>query len=600
MPPFRQCCSNARLQAVLRWLRIGAALLLGIAAALLFLYLIHHGLLPVLAVIFPSLHRTFLDWAVYGAYPTQTFVSTDLIAPKPWRTLWDKSCDGGNILVGPNGPSVEQPSPMMLNTDGDLIWMSHEYGHIMNFNVQTYKGKDYLTFWAGNKQGGVGQGDMFMLDSNYKVAYRIKAVGEGNKGDIHEFRLTEDGTALIAVFNNTQYDLRDFGWFRPSDGWLTDGMFQEIDIETNELLFQWRAIDHFKPKDTFYFDPFGGYQESHPFDYYHLNSIEKDSKGNYLVSSRHYHHIIYIQGKTGKVLWELGGHSKDFKDLSHGKATEHKWQHNARWVDEEKGILSFFDNGVAGPLHVDAPYSKGTIVQLDLENMTAKHLHTYKSPGKLRAASQGNVQIINEDQVMVGWGATAAYTEFNMEGEPLCEVHFAASWLFWFERWKSYRVYRHFGWVGRPDYPPVAAIRKNKLYVSWNGATEVAFWELQGLKNGGWKPIETIRKQKFEDCFELPTDETFDEYRVVALDGDEKVLKFSDSAEVKSTLLRNFGIVCGVFAFIGVLGGMFYWRRLRIRRRREGRAGSTVSLRGLLWPSGEPKYSALEDRDGDD
>ena len=154
---------------------------------------------------------------------------------------------------------------------------------------------------------------MILLDSNYKEAYRIQAVGDGNSGDLHEFRLTKDGTALISIFNNTQADLtRMKGGWRPEDGWLTDGMFQEVDVETNELLFEWRALDHVKPEDTFHFDPFGGYWESHPFDYYHLNSIEKDSRGNYLVSSRHYHHFIYsMEGQAKSVdsrRWGKGLH----------------------------------------------------------------------------------------------------------------------------------------------------------------------------------------------------------------------------------------------------------------------------------------------------
>lgn len=571
----RQWLSPTRVKALARWLRAAAFTLLGITAVLLVLLFIHRGILPLVAWLIPALERPFLDFAVYGPYPTRKFVSYDLEAPRPWRTAWDKSCDGGHILVGPNGPSVQHDGPVILDTNGELVWMSADFGTIMNFNIQTYKGKDYITFWNGHKTGSVGQGDMVMLDSNYKVAYRIQAVGPGNTGDLHEFRLTNDGTALITVFNNTEYDLTNFGGFRPANGWLTDGMFQEVDVETNELLFEWRAIDHFDPVDTYYFDPFGGYVESHPFDYYHLNSIEKDSKGNYLVSSRHYHHIAYIDGKTGDVLWTLGGHSKDFKDLSHGKATEHQWQHNARWVDEEKGILSFMDNGVAGPLHVDAPFSKGTMVQLDLEKMTAKHLHSYIADAKVRAASQGNLQVIDDDQVLVGWGATAAYSEFTMDGSVLCEVHFAASSLFWWERWKTYRVYRHLGWVGKPDYPPSAKIQGDKLYVSWNGATEVKYWQLQGTKHEhheeDFESIETIQKQHFEESFTLPTEKSFVRYRVAALDSDKNILQHSDIAKTAGSGTSTAGIIIGICIAIGFVLGVWVVFRTSLRRRREGR-----------------------------
>ncbi|KAK3724122.1 hypothetical protein LTR37_001244 [Vermiconidia calcicola] len=572
----RQWITPARAKPLGRFLRIGAFTVLGITALTLILVLIHRGLLPVVAWLFPSLQKPFYDLAVYGAYPTREFVSFGLNAPTPSRVLWDESCDGGFILVGPNGPSVPQSGPMILDTNGELVWMSHDYDSIMNFNVQLYKGEQYLTFWAGNKQGSTGKGDMLMLDSNYKVAYRIRAVGEGNKGDLHEFRLTDEGTALITVFNNTQADLRKMSGFRGADGWVTDGMFQEVDIETNELLFEWRAIDHFKPEDTNYFDPFGGYSESHPFDYYHLNSIEKDSKGNYLISSRHFHSVSYIDGKTGDVLWVLGGGSKDFTDLSDGLCTEHQWQHNARWIDEEKGILSFMDNGVAGPLHVDAPYSKGTIVQLHLDDMTVTHVQSYVSKDKVRSASQGNLQVLDNGNILVGWGATAAYSEFLNDGTLLCEVHYAASWTFWWERWKSYRVYRIQGWVGSPEYPPTAQIKGDHLYISWNGATEVRYWELQAARasaegDSAFESIDIIEKTTFESSFILPSEGDYVRYRVAAMDGEKKILHHSDPVEPDGGSGSVVGVILGICAGIGSAVGVWYLVRTWARRRRVGK-----------------------------
>jgi len=33
------------------------------------------------------------------------------------------------------------------------------------------------------------------------------------------------------------------------NGYIWDCVFQEVDVETNDLLFQWRASDHFKFED---------------------------------------------------------------------------------------------------------------------------------------------------------------------------------------------------------------------------------------------------------------------------------------------------------------------------------------------------------------
>lgn len=556
---FRQWLSPARAKLVRRILRLLLSAALALAAVAIFGLFIHQGVLRILAWIFPSLEGAVFELGVYGAYPVRNYVSFDLPSPLGRRAQWDDSCNGGHIIVGPNGPSVEKMGPVVLDTNGELVWMSNKWSLVMNFNVQEYRGKQYLTFWFGHKYGSSGKGEWVMLDSNYNVAYNVKAVGEGNTGDFHEFRITKDGTALIAIFNDTQADLRRMsGGFRPQDGWLTDGMFQEVDIETNELLFEWHAIDHFKPEDTKYWDPFGGYFKSHPFDYYHLNSVEKDSKGNFIVSSRHYHHFIYLDGKTGEVLWTLGGGATDFTDLSDGLASDFKWQHNARWLSEEEGLLSFLDNGVAGPLHVDAPYSKGKIVKLDFDNRTVELVQDYISQGRVRAASQGNLYTIPENNHnLIGWGAIGAYSEFHMDGTLLCEVHWGASWLFWWERVKSYRVYRKWDWVGRPEYPPSAKIKGDQLYVSWNGATEVKYWELQGSIRGhggneAFITLELAEKQTFEHAFALTSDEDYDRYRVVALDAEKNVLRYSEVAEQVSAIGSSTGVVLGICAGVGI------------------------------------------------
>jgi hypothetical protein len=588
---FRQWLSPVRARTLGRILRGLLLAALGLTAVALLVLFVHQGILPVLAWIFPSLETTVFELGVYGAYPRRDFDSFDLRSPRGTRVKWEDSCEGGYILFGPNGPSVDQPGPVMMDTNGELVWMTDEWGIIMDFNVQEYKGKNYLTFWYGHKAGSNGQGEMIMLDSNYKEAYRINAVGEGNSGDLHEFRLTKDGTALISIFNNTQADLTRMKGFRPVDGWLTDGMFQEVDIATNELLFEWRAIDHFKPEDTLYFDPFGGYFEDHPFDYYHLNSVEKDSKGNYLISSRHYHHFLYLDGKTGDVLWTLGGGSTDFVDLSDGLASDFQWQHNPRWLSEEEGLMSFLDNGVAGPLHVDAPYSKGKIIKMDVENRTVELVQDYISLNRVRAASQGNFYHIPENNHnLIGWGAIGAYSEFHMNGELLCEVHWGAAWLFWWERMKSYRVYRIWDWKGEPQYPPSTRIKGDQLYVSWNGATQVEYWELQGstldaMGQEDFTTIELAEKHTFEHAFDLPSDGEYDQYRVAALDGEKNVLHYSEAAErvsgmgakARITAFIGAGIVLGLFMGVMLLcgrrilrEGVRGWHALIPTRRRDG------------------------------
>ena len=598
MPAPRQWLSPKRVQTLKRVLRIGGFTLLAITGIFLLLAFIHQAILPCLAWIFPGLRIFNYDLGVYGAYPTTKYVSFNLESPQSTRVKWEDSCENGHVFVGPNGPSVIHDGPVILDPKGNLVWMTDKYESVMNFRMQAYKGENFLTFWHGDKHGSQGQGEIVMLNSQYEIAHTIQAVGHNVRADIHESMLTDEGTALLTIYNITQMDLRGLGWGRTSQGWVYDGVFQEIDVATGNLLFEWRASEHFPAEGSYYWHPFGGYVESIPFDFYHINSVQKDSKGNYLICSRHFHSITYIDGKSGDVLWALGGESDHFTDLSNGKASDFQWQHHARWRSEEEGIISLMDNGVAGPLHVDAPYSKGMVVKVDQNNRTAELVQTYVSDGKHRAASQGSLQILpDNNHVFISWGATAAHTEFALDGTPLCEVHLGAGALFWWERMKTYRIYKVWDWVGTPSYPPSAKIKGDTLYVSWNGATEVKYWELQGAKAGrkgdeSFDSIDVVEKHSFEEAFVLPDEGNYVLYRAVALGGDKQVLHYSDPVEPENGAGSVFGVLVGICAAIASVVGVWYLLRMWTRRRPGGKLFAWDS-NGKLFGWEKYQYSKL-------
>ncbi|USW55645.1 Putative arylsulfotransferase [Septoria linicola] len=518
---------------------------------LLSLYLSYSYILPIVAYLVPGLDPFFFDLGVFGAFPLEQYGSFDLGGPQARHLRWHDSCDAGLVLLTPNGPSVAKSGPMILDAQGELIWRSDEYGAAANLKVQRYRGEDYLTLWSGEKAATSGKGVYFMLDHSYQVVKMITAIGEGLFGDLHEFKLTEKGTALLTVYNTINADLTRMGMGRGPDGWIVDNMFQEIDIESGELLFQWSAAEHFDPAHTYMTNPFGGYWESIPFDFYHLNSVDKDSKGNYIISSRHFHHIMCIS-PTGETLWILGGRDNQFEDLSDGQATNFKWQHDARWVSEEESILTLFDNSKAGPLHSDASESRALVIRLDLEKKTAQLVHSMTSLQGILASSQGSVQLLPETQnFFVGWGSAAAYSEYSSKGDLLCETHLGASWYYYLERMKSYRATKAFNWRTAPQDPPQVSIKGSMLSVSWNGATEVAYWSLEGVRESSdklskalrsedegppdtrdqYEALDVVAKTGFEGLFDLSQfsdEQSFTRFRVAALDIDHSALRYSE------------------------------------------------------------------------
>ena len=373
------------------------------------------------------------------------------------------------------------------------------------------------------------------LDQSYKEYRRIKAAN-GLEADLHEFKITEAGTALITIYDKQSHDMTAVGG-SPKGG-IWDSVFQEIDLETGELIFQWRASEHFALTDSFHWDAASGTMDE-PFDFFHINSIEKDPWGNYLVSARYTKTVSYIDGHTGEVIWTLGGRPNQFTDLSDGRATEFQYQHDARWHDNFTSI-SIFNNGAQAPHHHEnQPYSRGMKIKIDTQNMTAELDTEYINQLKTSSSSQGNVQFLPNGNVMVGYGYNGAFAEFAPDGTVLCEAHFGAPSSFHTGDVQSYRVMK-FNWTGMPGTAPSVAVADNAFHISWNGATEVHSWALeQGEKQSSnsysdglrWWQVMKVQKNGFETKIGIP-DDIGDYVRFIAVDEHGKSLGMTQTLKL--------------------------------------------------------------------
>jgi hypothetical protein len=45
-----------------------------------------------------------------------------------------------------------------------LIWMEDKFGQVMNFNVQKYKGQDFITFWTGSDHAAHSNGSYMLVE----------------------------------------------------------------------------------------------------------------------------------------------------------------------------------------------------------------------------------------------------------------------------------------------------------------------------------------------------------------------------------------------------------------------------------------------------
>ncbi|KAJ5646388.1 hypothetical protein N7490_002760 [Penicillium lividum] len=494
--------------------RLLPALLLGIGGFILF-YLV---VLPQILRFRFRYGMSRYDLGFSGFGPSRTYHSFEEEAPIVEISPAGAKCDQRYTFLAPRGDSVPHPGPMILDAQGELIYKKYNWGTTQDFKVQHFKGEDYVTYWQGDEEDGHGRGSWYMLDSTYTAKYIISPVGI-LLGDLHDIQITVNDTALLTIYEPIPADLTSVGG--PELGWLYEGVVQEIDITTGELLFEWRS-SHTYPPETSY-EPLRdkGHERTWGYDYFHMNSVDKNDDGHYLVSARHTHTVTCIDS-NGKVLWTLGGKYNEF-DGSDG-ATDFKWQHDARWRGPNR--ITLFNNAVMD-FEDPSAVSKGLLLELDINARKAKVVTVYDHPQHMMTVSQGNLQVLDTGNVLVGWGHSAAFTEFSADGEVVCNTHFGASAYFSFGRTMSYRVFKD-KWVGLPDTIPDAAMVGDSVFVSWNGATEVASWALESwdgdsIANMTFVSVDEVPRSGFET--EIPFTAAVTSYfRVAAINANGEVL----------------------------------------------------------------------------
>jgi hypothetical protein len=410
----------------------------------------------------------------------------------------------GHIFVSPKkGPGEEAPNqdaPLIVDSSGEPVWfhpLHDAEADAFTFEVQTYKGERVLTWWEG-VHTGYGQGEYVIFDSSYRERARFTAAN-GYEGDHHEFLITPEDTALITIYSKVVRDLSDIGG--PVEGVVLEGIAQEIDIESGEVLFEWHSLDHIGLEESYY----------EPYDYFHINSIDVYDEDHLLISARRTCAVYKVDRKTGEVVWRLGGKNSDFKM---GAGVRTTLQHDARRNSD--GTITIFDNGDVN--RVDQ--SRAIMIEVDEDKMSASLVREYTHPDGLLSDTQGNVQVLPNGNVFVGWGSAPFVSEFNHHGELLFHAAFPTEG-------ETYRAFR-LPWSGQPtDDPAIAAELGTEdevtIYASWNGATEVTTWQvLAGSAPDQLEPLASAPRQGFETVITVRTTESY--VGLNAMNGSGKVL----------------------------------------------------------------------------
>ena len=388
---------------------------------------------------------------------------------------------------------VAQQGPMILTENGRLVGFQPltpkptPAHRAFNVRVQTYQGKPVMTWFEGGVVSAHGAGHYVICDEHYRQIAQVHA-GNGYQGDLHEFLLTPQGTALFTAYGQAVGRYPHGG----RRGKYFYGVVQEVDVATGKVLFQWRSDQHVGLAASYYPPPRNA---ANTWDYFHVNGITVDPADNNLViSSRNTCACYKVDRRTGRVIWTLGGKHSDFHM---GNGSRFYFQHDITL--HPGGMLTVFDNEAGPPKK--ASQSRGLLLRIDERRKTARVRKQWHHKPPVLSDALGSVQLLDKGHTFMGWGTSSYFTEYGPGGAVLFDGHLTPGTL-------SYRAFKQ-TWSGTPTtVPSLAADRRGagaRLYASWNFATEVAGWVvLSGHSPDRLDTIGVAKLAGFETEISLP------------------------------------------------------------------------------------------------
>ncbi|KAJ5722793.1 hypothetical protein N7488_000828 [Penicillium malachiteum] len=422
-----------------------------------------------------------------------------------------------------------QIGPYIYDNDGKLVWAGsplYDNRNIFDFKANwNIDDQPHMSFILQHDDRVKGSG--MIMNNKYEVEHEVGVVNDLQAFNMHEFNIMDGGQTVLACTYRTQtISFEDFG--RPNEEtWAQTGGFVELDINSANVLYEWDSRGQIPAHESVKLNPWSSTSDAPGSDYVHINAVDKNDAGDYIISMRFTNTIYGISGQDGSIMWRLGGSESDFDQ----DFTFHK-QHDVKFIssNETMHVISLMNNG-ADEEQADERISAALYATLDMTTMEARVIKRIERPDGGLTRLRGNVQQLPNQNTFVGWSQQGYHSEHAPNGDLLMWAKFAS------DRFSSYRSYK-FDWIGRPTDPPdvVSSVygtnREDVLtiiHVSWNGATDIAGWNFyaRSYEDGDKVFIGYTAKTDFETMY--LADGYMDWVSVEAVDKDGNALGESET-----------------------------------------------------------------------
>ncbi len=339
--------------------------------------------------------------------------TTDPIVPNISVTVAEASSPGYIFVSDLMWDATAIPALLILRNDGTRVFARDLDANAYDFKPQP---NGMLTYYDDESE------TFLVMDGTFTVVDTIRC-GNGYVTDPHELRILPDGHALLLGVDPQIVDMSRLIPGGYSAAQVIGYIIQELDQNKN-VVFQWRSWDHYLITDAEHLDLTASW-----IDYVHGNSLDVDTDGNILFSSRHMNEVTKIDRSTGAVIWRLGGMNNQFRFLN--DSLGFSFQHAVRRI--ANGNITMFDNG---DFHVPA-FSRAVEYTLDEKKKTATLVWQYRNSPDVEGFAMGFVQRLENGNTLIGWGAgNPTVTEVSPGGSKVYEMTFDPGVY-------SYRAFRY-------------------------------------------------------------------------------------------------------------------------------------------------------------
>lgn len=331
-------------------------------------------------------------------------------------TVLDTASKGYYFLVPIKigaGSGTFQPKHMILDKSGNVVYYKPFIGTTGDFKIQPNNNISYSR-----------QNKFYLMDGTFTVVDSV-TTKNGVLFDGHDLQVLPNGHFLLLGFENVTMNLSSYNYFNnnnsPGSATATVkcGVIQEQDANKN-VVFEWHCKDYFSFSDV---DPIW-LSNPNNVDWTHMNAVECDADGNFLVSSRHFNEITKVKRSDGSIMWRLGGNQNQFNFTN--DANKFIGQHDIRRLPN--GNITLWDNGRNGvPVHA----ATAKEYQLDENLLTATLAWSYTENSNTYSSSLGDVQRLANGNTLINYGTlNNLYHVFNVvkpSGAKIFEIKFTDS-----------------------------------------------------------------------------------------------------------------------------------------------------------------------------